>query len=184
MRNDTASRFAPTTIVLHWLVALTIITLMAVGYYMEENEVYSLYPIHKSIGTLILFVALARVVWRWRNGWPVPVSQYQRWETALAKIAHWVLILGTLLFPISGMMMSGMGGYGVPIFGIDLLAPNIVDGKTVPLNKSLAGLGSQVHGALLPIMLTALGLHVAGALKHHIIDKDGTLRRMLGMSSQ
>lgn len=183
MQLDTAEKFSPVTLLLHWIVGLSIIGLLAVGVYMAENEVWSLYPIHKSFGFLIFFVVLLRVVWRLKNGWPTPVSQYSKVEQILAKVVHWVLIIGTVLMPISGMMMSTMGGHGLEVFGLEVVGANMNPEnptKTLPINKELASFFHGAHHWLGEAMIVAVILHVVGALKHHIIDRDGTLRRMLG----
>lgn len=180
---DTKQQFSKLTISLHWLVAISIIMLMVVGIYMSNNDVYSLYPIHKSIGILIFAVILVRVVWRLKNGFPEPVGNYSSIEHILAKLVHWVLLIGTVMFPISGMMMSGAGGHGLEVFGVQLLAENVnAAGEAVPLNAQAAKLGYNMHGLLGKVFIAAIALHVIGALKHHIVDKDGTLRRMLGKS--
>jgi cytochrome b561 len=183
MNKDGADKFATATVVLHWLVGISIIGLLAVGIYMEETKAYALYPLHKSFGVLIFFVAVARILWRIGNGWPVPAGDHQRWEHLLARAIHWLLIIGTVLMPISGFLMSSLGGHGVAVFGFELVPPNpdpANPDKVVAHNEMLAGLSHQVHGAAGVTMIVALLLHVAGALKHHVIDKDGTLRRMLG----
>ena len=76
MQYDSATKFSPVTLLLHWVVGLTIIGMLATGIYMAEEGVYSLFPIHKATGFILLFVALARVVWRMKNGWPTPAGQY------------------------------------------------------------------------------------------------------------
>ncbi|MGR6981119.1 cytochrome b [Testudinibacter sp. P27/CKL/0425] len=182
--KDTTERLSHITISLHWLIALFIFGLMALGVYMSETASYGLYPTHKSLGIFIFIFIVIRVLWRWKNGFPKPVGQHAGWEQALAKLIHWVLLLGTLAFPISGMLMAYGGGHGLQLFGLDLIAANVVDGKREVLNGGLAGAASAVHGSLLPIMLAAIFLHIAGALKHHIIDKDNTLKRMFGFKNQ
>ena len=172
-----------TTIILHWLVGLTVIGLIAVGLYMSENEVWSLYPIHKSIGAIIFVFILIRVIYRIKQGWLEPVSQYQSWEIALSKIIHWVLLLGTLMFPISGLIMSGAGGHGIYVFGLELLASNYsAAGEAIAINASMAELGHKIHELLPWVLIPAIVLHIAGAWKHHLVDKDATLKRMLGKS--
>jgi len=169
------------TIALHWLVGLSIITLIAVGIYMGENEVWSLYPIHKSVGIILSVFILYRVIRRVKRGWPKPVSQYKKHEILLSKFVHWVLIIGTVLFPLSGMMMSGAGGHGLKVFGLELLASNYnAAGEAVALNPTLAGIGHETHEILMPVMIAAIVLHIIGAWKHHLVDKDNTLKRMLG----
>lgn len=88
MNIDTPNKFSPITVILHWIVALTIIALLAIGVFMVETEAYYLYDWHKSFGFLIFFIVLCRVVWRLKNGWPTPVGQYSNIEQSLAKVAH------------------------------------------------------------------------------------------------
>ncbi len=182
MQKDSPTKFSHLTLSLHWLVGLTMIGLLGVGVYMAENEAYSFYPIHKSIGVLIVLIVIPRVIWRIMNGWPKPAGDYSAIEHNLAKVVHWVLILGTLLMPISGMMMSGLGGHGIDIFGWELMASHY-DPETkeaIPVNATLAGIGYQAHGLIGWLLIGSLLLHIVGAFKHHIVDKDGTLKRMLG----
>ena len=181
--NDTAQKLSGTTITLHWIVGLVILGMLSVGIYMHETEAYALYPIHKSIGMLILPVILLRAIWRVKQGWPEPVREYERYEQILSKITHWALIIGTVLYPISGMMMSGAGGHGLAIFGWELLAMNPDPAnpqQVIPLNTAVAEIGHTTHVVLTYIVCTMLPLHILGAFKHHIMDKDTTLRRMLG----
>lgn len=180
---DTAKQLSRMTIVLHWLVGISIILLLAVGTFMANTETWSLYPWHKSIGILVAVVALIRVLWRMKNGWLTPVAQYTNIEINLAKLIHWVLIIGTVLMPLSGFLMSALGGNGVAFFGIELVArnPDVMDPtKVVAHNASLAGAFHFLHHWVGYILIGAIALHIAGALKHHIIDKDSTLKRMLG----
>lgn len=181
--KDSRERLSHTTIALHWVVALFVIMLMGVGMYMAENEVRSLYPLHKSMGMVALVFILWRVIYRLMNGFPPAAANYKAWEQTLSKVVHWVLLIGTLLFPFSGMIMSAMGGHGLYLFGLEVFASNpnpAMPGKNMPINKELAGFAKEMHETLGPIMLVAIVLHIAGAYKHHLMDKDGTLRRMLG----
>ena len=181
--KESVQRLAPTTIFLHWVVGLFIIVLMAVGFYMDTFEVFALYPLHKSFGVIVLVLAAVRLLWRLAKGFPPPASNYAAWERTLARIVQWVLLLGTILFPLSGIIMSAMGGNGVAVFGVELFPMNpdpANPGKNTPIDKAMAGNARAMHGLLLWVMLVALALHVAGALKHHLLDGDGTLRRMLG----
>ena len=185
MNLDTSTQFSRTTVFLHWIIAISIIGLMAVGIYMENTSNYSLYPWHKAIGFLIFFVILIRVIWRVKNGWPTPASNYSAFEHSLAKLVHWVLILGTLLMPISGFLMSSLGGHGVDVFGWEVVAFNPDPEnpqKALAHNGQIAGFAHSVHYWLGNILIAAIALHILGALKHHIIDKDGTIKRMLGKS--
>lgn len=183
MKNDTRQKLSHNTVALHWIVGLLMIGLIATGVYMEENSVYALYPWHKSFGVLIMAFVLMRVLWRMKNGWPAPVRDYSTLEKQLSKVVHWLLIIGTVLMPLSGFMMSAMGGHGVALFGLELVAHNPDPAnpqEVIPLNGALAGAAHTLHGLGGNMLIAAVALHVLGALKHHTLDKDGTLRRMLG----
>jgi len=165
---------------LHILIAISMICLVAVGIYMSNTETYALYPIHKSIGAIVFIFALWRVVVRMKEGWPVPVGEAPKIQLLAAKIVHWGLITLTVVYPLSGLMMSGAGGHGIYIFGLELLASNYdeVSGKAVALNETIAGIGHEVHELLVPVIILLILVHVIGALKHHFIDKDETISRM------
>lgn len=183
MPRDTYQKLSITTVALHWIVAAFMIGLLASGIYMEENEAYGLYDWHKSFGVLLVVFALWRIVWRLMNGWPKFAGNYSAATRFAAHAVHWLLILGTVLMPISGFLMSGLGGHGIPFFGMELMASNpdpANPGKVIALNGDLAKLGHTMHGLGGNLILAALALHIVGALKHHIIDKDGTLLRMKG----
>ncbi len=181
--SDSKTKLSCVTVALHWVVGITMIVMLAVGLYMTDFEAYALYPIHKSVGMIVFVIILARVVWRIKQGWPEAASQYKSWEHRLSKIVHWALIIATVLMPVSGMLMSGLGGYGLAVFGLEFLAatPNPDEaGKMIPINGSIAGAAHETHEIIANVLLLSVLLHVAGALKHHVLDKDGTLKRMLG----
>lgn len=171
------------TISLHWLVAIMMISLLSVGFYMETFAVYALYPIHKAVGVLALLIILPRVIWRLMKGWPTPVSDYKKSEQVLSKIIHWVLLVGTVLMPVSGMIYSGFGGYGIDIFGLELVPTNKNADGYVPFNGAVSDVGAWLHGTAAYLIAGSVLLHIGGAFKHHIIDKDLTLKRMLGKSA-
>ena len=183
---DQAHKLSRLSIALHWLVALTIIALTIVGIYMSRAEAWALYPIHKSIGVLAFLIVVLRIVWRIKNGWPAPASNYPRHEQIFAKLVHWILIIATIAMPVSGMIFSGASGHGFGIFGWTILAPNHAPDKpdqVVPYNELLANTGEFLHETIAYVMIAAIVLHIFGALKHHLIDRDATLLRMLGQST-
>jgi len=183
MKPDSLSKLSATTVSLHWIVAVMMILLLATGIYMEQAEVFALYPWHKSFGVLVLLFAVIRIAWRINQGWPKSVGDYSTIEKVLSKLVHWLLILATVIMPVSGFMMSALGGYGIDFFGIELVAKNTAPNnpmEIVPINESMANFAHGVHGVGGNLLLLAVILHLVGALKHHILDKDATIRRMLG----
>ncbi|MGN7439076.1 MAG: cytochrome b [Alcanivorax sp.] len=161
----------------HWLVGLGFIGLIAFGFYIANVEFapgtkgpYMMY--HKSLGVLFLAFASWRVLWRIFQGFPNPASDLKTWEHILAKVTHWLLLLSLLIMPISGIVMNLFSGRDLAVF----------NWFTIPgLNKSegIAGAANFMHHNA-PYLISALILlHVIAALKHHFIDKDATLTRMI-----
>ena len=174
--HDTKEKLSLLSIGLHSLIASVVIGLIIVG--MD-------YPIlHKSLGLIIIIPVLIRIVWRIKNGWPVPLNNSIKIERILARSSHWILITGTFLLPITGVMISIYGGYGVDFFGLILLPenhnPNNID-LIIPLNQTLLDISQYAHNLIANIMIGVIFLHIIGALKHHFIYKDHTLYRMFGI---
>ena len=184
--NTATASLSRTTVTLHWLMALAMIGLTSVGLYMAEFEVWALYPIHKSVGILVLLLAVLRAAWRLKEGWPAPTGQASALQKTLAKAVHWLLLLSTLAMPISGMIFSGASGHGFGIFGLTLMEHHqdpSKPGEVLPLNAGLSKLAHTLHSVIGYVLIAAVLLHVAGALKHHLLDRDASLRRMLGRST-
>ncbi len=184
MKPDTAQQLSPVTITLHWIVGLGVIGMLALGIYMAETETWALYPWHKSFGVLILLVVVPRVIWRLKSGWPAPVARFHPLEQRLVRTVQWTLLLATVLMPLSGFLMSSFGGTGVAVFGFDIVPRNPnPENPAMPLahNAGLASFFHSMHTWVAWILVVTLLLHVSGALKHHLLNRDGTLRRMLGL---
>lgn len=180
---DTVQTLSRTSRRLHWLVAIGFISLWAVGLYMANTETWALYDWHKSLGVLLFGIILWRVLWRLMKGWPPAAHAYPRRELVLAKITHWVLLLGTLALPLTGMLYSGASGHGFGIFGLTLVPTQydpLAPGQVIPYSVFWSETGQAAHWILGYILGAAVVLHVAGALKHHFVDRDRTLLRQLG----
>lgn len=184
MQIDTESKLSSNTLILHWTVGIIMVILLATGVFMKEAEAYALYPWHKAFGVLIILPVILRVLWRLKSGWPPPVREYKKLEKKLSKFIHYILLIGTVILPISGFMMSAMGGHGVDLFGLELVSRNpnpLNPAEVIPLNESIAGIAHELHSIAGYIIIIGVILHTIGVLKHHILDKDGTLLRMLGV---
>ncbi|MEZ8231203.1 cytochrome b [Vibrio splendidus] len=179
----TKDKLSTTTIVLHWIVGLFMIYMLASGLVMEDLEADWLFDSHTSIGVLTFVVVVPRLIWRYMKGWPKSVGNYSKFEKISGEIVHWILLGSTFLMPLSGIMMAIGGGHGVEFFAIEIW-PGVSDPanpeESLVVYPLIEQLGGKVHflvgSNFLPI---ALVLHIAGALKHHVIDKDATLTRML-----
>lgn len=164
--------------ILHWLSAPVVPGLLALGFFMVSLEFgpfkLSLYWWHKSFGTLLFFLVLVRVCWRFVNPRPAHEAGHAAWERTLAGIVHVLLYAGMIAMPVSGLVMSAAADFPRPFFGLFSI-PDFVPGKNMALFDAMR----TVHEAGAWALLIAVALHGAGAFKHHLIDRDDTLRRML-----
>lgn len=168
-------RYGTTAIALHWLIALGVIGGFALGVYMHDLVLsplkLKLYSYHKWIGISVLALMLVRIGWRLSHR--PPALDLPVWQRSLANGVHIGLYLLLLVLPLSGWLMSSALGFQVIWFGVlplpDLLA------KDKLLGEALIG----VHRNIGWVMLGLVVAHVAAALKHQWIDRDGTLERML-----
>ncbi len=164
----------------HWVVALLIIGLLCLGFYMEGlqgPDRGQFYGIHKSFGLMVLMLIVCRFVWRQYTGVPRDNPAHPKWERTLADIVHYALYAAAFLMPLSGWGMSSAGGHPVMFFGLPV--PPLVSP-----DKVLGAYFSAMHSVLAWTIITLVSLHVLGALKHHFIDRDDTLRRMLDKSGK
>ena len=177
--NDTREQLSHKTVALHWVIALAMIGMVTFGLILEDmpkgDTKSSLIGVHKSIGVIVLALALWRLTWRLRQGMPQTVSILTPLQARLAHATHGFLLLCTLLLPVSGLLYSIGSARPVSVFGIPFI-PQLLASK----NELLASIGKGGHAILGKLIIVAILLHVAGALKHHLMDRDGTLRRMLG----
>jgi cytochrome b561 len=183
---DKINKLSAVTVALHWMVAIAMIGMLGVGLYMVNAEAWFLYPWHKSIGVLIFVIVLARVAWRVRQGWPPALGRSSRFEQLAAKAVHWTLIVCTVAMPVTGMIYSGASGHGFGTLGVTVVPAQhnpLQSADVIPYSAAWSDLGQGFHNALGYLLLAAIVLHVAGALKHHVVAKDGTLRRMLGRTT-
>ena len=181
--KNTRTGYGLVAISLHWVVALTVIGLAILGLWMVDLSYYSPWyrsaPFwHKSIGLALFAVMLFRLLWRWANPSPAHLPNHQRWELNLAGIVHVLLYLLLFVIVISGYLISTATGQGISVFGwFDV--PALVSG--LPSQADRAG---AVHYWVAIGVLGWAALHALGALKHHFLDRDDTLRRMLGMRAR
>jgi len=161
---------------LHWVIALAIFGLLAVGFYMHSMEAsplkWQLYGLHKATGILVLALVALRLAVMFVTPHPVQIESHARWEkflTRLVKVLFWVCMLG---LPLSGWVMSSAGGHPVSFYGL-FEVPPIVD-----KNPDLGKLAYEAHELMAFGIIGLIVLHFAGALKHQFMDKDATIARM------
>lgn len=177
MKRNTRQRWGSVQIGLHWTIAALIIlvqvpaglTMEAVGRGALQNFLYNT---HKNTGLIIFTLAVIRLGWRWTHPVPALPGDLPRWQALTARTTHALLYLVLFLMPITGFLYTAMGGFPVPLFMLYDLA------QLVPENKPLSEGFQIAHISLKYVLYVVATLHVAGALQHHFVRKDGILRRM------
>jgi len=179
IRND-ADRWGWVSLGLHWLTALMVLGLVVVGLLMQElpNSLtkFQIYALHKSFGITVLALTVMRLLWRLFAGTPPPVPGMPRWQRLAAAISHGALYVILLAMPLSGWLYHSASG----------AVPRQLEWfKLVPLpslsdrDKALADFALAMHEWLFLALAAIVTVHALAALKHHYVDRDRTLVRML-----
>lgn len=163
---------------LHWLSALTILGMFGLGLYMTSLDYYDPWyrkgpDLHRSIGVLLFVATALRLLWRRLSPAPAPLPNHKPWERFLAKLVHALLYMLLFALMISGYLITTAEGKPVQVF----------DWFSVPATLTLEhqeDIAGKIHLALAWSLIGLALLHAAAALKHHFIDRDRTLMRMLG----
>ncbi len=171
-----SDRYTRTAIALHWLIALAVIAQFTWGWWMQSIPKQppglraDAFNLHKSVGLTILTLMTLRLVWRWRHPAPA-LPAMPRWQARLAHVNHALLYVALFVQPLAGYLGSVYSGYPVKLFGMTLPAWGHAD-------PALKDFFSAVHYVNSWVLAGAVTLHVAAALKHAFIDRDGLLSRM------
>lgn len=178
MTVHAVSRYGGIAQLFHWLTALLIVVMYALGWYMADLEFtdpskFALYQIHKSIGITIFSLAVFRLVWRLTHTAPGLPETMTRWERLAASGAHWALYGLILIQPLVGVLQSNAANFPIVFWGgIELPA-------LIGPSKTLDEILVDAHHLLGNMLAGLVILHAAAALRHHIMLKDDILRRML-----
>ncbi len=171
-------KYSRTAQAFHWISALMIFALFGVGVWMRTLDYYHAWyqpapELHKSFGLLLVVIILARFTYRTVQTTPKPLASHKEWEVKLAHMIHGLLYLGLLIIFISGYLIGTSEGRGIPFF--DLFE---IPALFTPFEdqEDIAGF---IHEWGAYSLMAAVALHIAGALKHKLIDKDETIKRML-----
>lgn len=181
--TNTMRRYGAVARSLHWATALLILSAIGLGLYAEglpydtsealaaKAQVFSL---HKTIGVAAFFIAAIRILWALSQPRPAPVHPDRKLETLAAEWVHWMLYASMLLMPLSGWIHHAAVDGFAPIlwpFGQNL--------PFVPKSEGVAQVAGILHVVFSKLLIASVLLHVVGALKHAVWDRDGTLARMV-----
>lgn len=168
---------------LHWLTALLILTAIPLGLYANALPLdgaaaaarkAAVFSLHKTLGVAIFFVAVGRITHMLSQPRPAPLHPERRLETFAAETTHWLLYIALMVVPLSGWVHHAATAGFAPI-----LWPLGQGLPLVPQSEAFATAASALHWVFTKLLAAAIVLHIAGALKHVLIDRDSTLARML-----
>lgn len=179
MLKNTKESFGLVSKSLHWIMALLLIGLFSVGLYMTSLDYYdALYHTlpwwHKSVGLLTVFLLVTRFIWKRSNPTPKPLITHKPWEVFLAHFIQTLFYFMILLIGISGYFIATAKGKGIEFFNLFEI-PAI----TAELEEGRADFIGEIHEIMAILLAVFVVLHALAALKHHFIDKDITLKRMI-----
>lgn len=180
--SNTATRYGALARSLHWLTALLILSAIGLGLY-ADNLPYDtsealaakaqVFSLHKTIGIAAFFVAAIRIVSALLQPKPAPVHPERRLETLAAETVHWALYISMLAVPLTGWVHHAAVEGFAPIlwpFGQGL--------PFVPKSETVSEIATTLHWLFSKLLIASVILHVAGAVKHAVIDRDGVMGRM------
>ncbi len=183
--NAPSPRYTGVAIALHWVIALAILGMIALGWFMgdlaDSNPLkQDLYQLHKSIGITILILTLARVVWRLLNPPPALPGDMAGWEKSLSHGVHLGFYAAMILMPLTGWLYVSTAHQ----FDVATVLFGLISWPDIPFVDFLAnetghGIVEFIHSKLAWLAIILLAMHVGGALKHDILDEEGVLKRMI-----
>jgi len=175
--HDRSARYSLPAVVLHWVIALLIIGMITLGYYMinvpkgtPDRGFY--FNLHKSFGVLAGIVILLSIGRRLRHAAPPLPASMPAWEVRAAHWGHRVLYFFMVLEPTTGYLTSSFNKYGVRFFGVALPHWGWED-------KQLRELFAGIHYLVAAVLVALIVIHVLAAFKHLLVDRDGVFQRMM-----
>ncbi|MFZ3582346.1 cytochrome b/b6 domain-containing protein [Loktanella sp. DJP18] len=174
--------YGTVTKLFHWLTAALILAIIPLGIIASDMAYDTnaqlaqkalLFSLHKTLGVTVFIVALLRILWALGHAKPGPLHPERKAETLLAETVHWLLYTALVITPLTGWIGHAATTGFAPIwwpFGQSL--------PFVPKSEAVSHLFASLHWVFGKVMIAALILHIAGAIKHAVIDRDATLRRM------
>ncbi len=177
MKEKHGFHFGRISIINHWTMAILFISVLSLGFLLDFfGDGRALrgpwMEAHKAGGFILLMFGLWRVSWRLSQGFPKDVVHMPAWQHLSAKLVHWVLLFAMIAMPVSGVLLSLYSERAINVFGL-FIVPAQGD------NELISRFASMTHELLAYAVAATIFMHVGAVLKHHVLDRDETLARML-----
>lgn len=176
--RNTHEHYGLVTKLLHWVTALLIIGLIALGWWMVDLSYFDRYyqsslSAHRALGMLVFVLGILTLAWRGLSPSPQAVASLKPWERVLGHAMHHLLFFMVLAIPLSGYLISTSAGQAIDVFGwFEIPA-------VVKVGSGLRDIAIDIHFYLAYATAILVCMHAGAALKHQLIDRDGTLARMI-----
>jgi cytochrome b561 len=176
MNQVPADSYGKVSKTLHWLIAVLAFAQLAMGKFfeVEADEAGSLFTWHSSFGLLVLVLMAMRLLWRITHTVPALPATTPGWQRVAARTIHWAFYALLIALPLSGWLLTSAEGEAVMFLG-SIPVPAL----PVPGGEASEDFLEETHEVLGNVLLVLAGIHVLAGLKHHFIDRDNVLRRML-----
>lgn len=171
------NRYSTTSLILHWLIAVLILAqvLLITAHEATEGPLSREFvQIHKAAGLTILALTLARIGWRIAHPAIALPTHMKRWEKIMARAVHVLFYAALIVIPLTGWMASSAAGREISWFGLFQWPLLPIEGGRQTSNELL-----ELHALVVKGLYVLIALHVLGALKHHFVDRDNVLHRMV-----
>jgi cytochrome b561 len=178
MSLNPRTKFSGFAMTLHWLVAIAVIVTWRIAEAAEgaptREAREEIMGNHFALGVVIFVLVATRLIWRLTNPPPPPIAGHAPWERTLAKAAHYVMYTLLLVMPLAGWFAMSSFDSAISVWGL-FDVPKL----PVPVNEALGEQIFEVHAIAGTTLLIVVAIHILATLKHTLIDKDGTIFRML-----
>ena len=175
--RSTPNRWGTLEWLFHWVMAAGLAFMVGLGLWMSDLPLgmrkLNVYALHKSIGITLLALAALRLIWRTQDSRPIPAPGQPAWQLKAAGATHGLIYVLLFAIPLSGWLYNSAAGFPLHWFNLVNLP------KLAGTDPALKATAHEIHETAAWLLVALVALHAAGALKHHFIDRDNTLRAML-----
>lgn len=179
-------KYTKIAIILHWLIGLSIVALLIIGLVMGEKDLlptpmrFAAFQLHKSLGLTVLVLSVFRLIWRLMHQTPTLPQGMKPFEILAAKATHIGFYILMLALPLTGWVIVSTSPRDIPTFWFGLFQwPHLPILVGDPSRGNISENAGEMHETLAWIAIVLIVLHIGAALKHHFINKDNILSRMI-----